>query len=110
MTSICPTPDCPNPAPCPTHTRPPWRKGSSSRKQTLPTNWPKIRATVLQRDGHRCQCPGCPNCHQHPCTRTATSVDHINHPHDHTTTNLRALCWGPGSCHAHRSSHQGHNR
>jgi 5-methylcytosine-specific restriction endonuclease McrA len=112
---VCGTPGCPLPAApgtgrCPTHTRAPWRPGSSTRKATLPPDWPDIRAAVLTRDGGTCRCPGCPNCAGAPCTRPATSVDHIGDRHDHSPGNLRALCWGPGTCHAHRSSRQGGTR
>jgi 5-methylcytosine-specific restriction enzyme A len=116
--SICNTPGCPNPAQpgtgrCPTHTRPPWRKGSSTRRQTLPKGWERLRAAVLARDGHMCQCPGCPRCtgpaagrlisitSDQQCWERATDVDHIGHRDNHSMPNLRAMC---GHCHAHKTS------
>lgn len=105
---ICNTPGCPNHAEpgtgrCQTHQRAPWRPGSSTRKETLPTGWRDLRASILVRDG-RCLCQGCPRCTGQPCGRPPTDADHIGDRDDHTPANLRALC---SPCHRHRSSSQG---
>jgi 5-methylcytosine-specific restriction protein A len=73
-----------------------WR--SSTRRSTLPPNWPSLRRAVLERDGFACQIrdPG--------CTGQATECDHINDRDLHTEANLRAACH---RCHLRRSSSQG---
>lgn len=62
---------------------------NSDRRSRLPADWPRIRARVLRRDGHRCT-------HRDEngiqCVRPATDVDHIRRGDDHTEANLRSLC------------------
>ena len=71
---------------------------SSSRRSTLPPDWPRVRNSVLKRDGRRCQIKG-------PlCIGVATEVDHTGDPEDHRREVLRAAC---KPCHAARSAQQG---
>jgi 5-methylcytosine-specific restriction enzyme A len=59
--------------------------------------WRRVRATVLERDGYRCQV----------CGRPATDVDHIVRRRAGGTddsANLRSLC---SSCHHTRTSSDG---
>lgn len=75
----------------------------SNRRARLPSNWGKLRAQVLERDGHRCRWPT----EQQPGTRcgaAATEVDHIKAGDDHSLDNLQALCrWH----HQRKSSSEG---
>ena len=61
---------------------------SSTRKQTLPSNWGALRTQVLERDSHRCTWIQ----DGERCPKTATDVDHITPGEDHSPTNLRSLC------------------
>lgn len=72
----------------------------SDRRSRLPADWPRIRARVLKRDGHRC------THHDNGirCTERATDVDHVRRGDDHSEHNLRSLC---GSHHAVKSSREG---
>lgn len=65
--------------------------------RTLPADWKRRRATVLERDRHRCQLAG-PR-----CVGVATEVDHAQHRDDHRLTSLRAVCH---PCHASRTAQQ----
>lgn len=58
------------------------------RTAPLPPGWARIRAAVLERDGHRCtwRDDGV------RCIEAATDVDHIGDPNDHRPANLRSLC------------------
>lgn len=69
----------------------------SNRRARLPADWPTRRARILDRDGHRCQSPG--------CDAPATDVDHIERGDDHNDRNLQALCHVH---HASKSSAEGH--
>ena len=62
----------------------------SDRAARLPKDWPKIRARVLKRDGHRCTWVTGDG----RCPEAATDVDHIIAGNDHRDINLRSLC-GP---------------
>jgi 5-methylcytosine-specific restriction endonuclease McrA len=64
------------------------RWANSTRRSRLPTDWPRRRAHVLQRDGHRC------TWHHagHRCPHPATDVDHIKPGDDHRLANLQSLC------------------
>lgn len=95
----------------------------SDRRSTLPPDWAtRVRPAILTRDDYRCTWLGDLTQDGRPgdylqavewnilhllgnrCASTATDVDHIGPPDDHTATNLRALCsWH----HNHRSSRQG---
>ena len=70
---------------------------SSDRRAHLPRGWAKLRAKVLERDGHRCQIRG------PACTIHATEVDHIGHRDDHDLGSLRAVCT---ACHTERTTEQ----
>lgn len=74
---------------------------SSTRRATLPSDWPRTRKRILARDPV-CRCTGCRRCTPTGCNRRSTDVDHTGHRDDHSS--LRGLC---GTCHAHRSSRQG---
>ena len=63
-----------------------WEK--STRRQRLPAGWHKIRAAVLERDGHRCTWFE----HGQRCPERGTEVDHIRAGDDHDPANLRSLC------------------
>ena len=68
---------------------------SSDRAARLPSNWAKLRQSILKRDGYLCQIAG-PG-----CTMLATEVDHITHGDDHDPSNLQALCH---RCHAAKTA------
>jgi 5-methylcytosine-specific restriction enzyme A len=77
------------------------RVRSNTRAARLPGDWDRLRAVVLDRDGHACQ-------HElrdgMRCGAPATDVDHIGDSDDHDPANLRAMCsWH----HAARSARQG---
>lgn len=74
----------------------------STRKATLPPNWPAIRRQVLERDGHRCTWPD-PAAPDGRCLAAATDVDHVGDRDDHDPANLRSLC---GPHHLQRTSGQ----
>lgn len=64
-----------------------------------PRDWPRRRARVLKRDGHRCQLADPAR-----CIGTATEVDHVVarwQGGSHEEDNLRAVCT---PCHAHRTA------
>ncbi len=69
----------------------------SARRAGLPTNWPRLRNSVLKRDARQCRIQG-------PyCITVATEVDHIA-GHSDDPVNLRAAC---KPCYAQRSARQG---
>lgn len=62
---------------------------NSNRRAELPSNWRReIRPAVLERDGYQCRAVD----NDQRCTEAATDVDHIGDRHDHSLTNLQALC------------------
>jgi 5-methylcytosine-specific restriction protein A len=72
----------------------PW--ATSTRRLRLPREWPKIRAYILERDGHVC----------HVCHRPgADQVDHVVAGDNHHETNLAAIHSWP--CHLRKSSAEG---
>lgn len=85
---MCSVHGCPNLTPCPTHP-PRQRWDRSTRGQSLPVDWRKLRGVVLARDRGVCQLrlPG--------CTVRASHVDHIR-PHafggSDDIENLAAAC------------------
>jgi 5-methylcytosine-specific restriction endonuclease McrA len=62
----------------------------STRKETLPPDWDKIRRGVLRRDAYRCQHIRYDT--ERKCGRTARDVDHIEGRLDHRPENLQSLC------------------
>ena len=70
----------------------------STRAQSLPSDWVRIRKQVLERDHYTC------TIQTDRCVATANQADHIGNPHDHSLPNLRAAC---PPCHATRSAAQG---
>lgn len=56
----------------------------SDRRQRLPFDWERRRATALRDCGHMCQSPG--------CVGSASEVDHIIPGDDHSRRNLQGLC------------------
>lgn len=72
----------------------------STRRASLPPDWPQIRAAVLARDHGRCTWIE----HNQRCPQHATEVDHIVRGDDHRPTNLRGLCQDH---HARKSSAEG---
>jgi 5-methylcytosine-specific restriction enzyme A len=65
----------------------------STRRTSLPPNWPQLCAAVLDRDSHRCTWIE----DNRRCPAEATEVDHIQRGDDHRMVNLRALCaWHHG--------------
>ena len=60
-----------------------------------PANWKAIRATILERAGHRCEWCETPNYSTHPITgsRVVLTIAHLDHVPEHCASeNLRALC------------------
>lgn len=90
----------------------------STRRDTLPPDWPTIQPAILDRDHHRCTwlqglSDGGPMeylagaySNTDRCTTRATTVDHIGDRHSHQPDNLRALC---NHHHDRRSSAQGNS-
>lgn len=73
----------------------------STRKETLPPDWPQRRQAVFARDGNRCVVIKKDG---RRCWDKATDCDHIGNREDHSLANLRSLCsWH----HQRRSSTQG---
>lgn len=73
----------------------------STRKETLPKEWPALRLAVFARDGNRCVII---KANGRRCWDKATDCDHIGDREDHSMENLRSLCaWH----HQRRSSSQG---
>jgi 5-methylcytosine-specific restriction protein A len=91
---VCAEPSCPEltvQPRCPKHQPKPW--GSSTRRQRLPTDWPRRRQRILRRD------PICKACDVMP----ATEVDHVTPNDDHSDTNLQGLC---ADCHRAKTSRE----
>lgn len=73
---------------------------NSQRGAELPANWPALRAATFERDGHQCTWH---DQHQR-CAGPADECDHVGDSHDHSLSNLRALC---AYHHSKRTSTQG---
>lgn len=73
---------------------------TSTRRDTLPPDWPALRRLVLARDSYRCRWIE----HNRRCPVTATDVDHIDRLGGDHPSNLRALC---GPHHQRKSSREG---
>lgn len=70
---------------------PNWQRRTPA--QPLPSDWPRTKARILQRDYHRCQYVRYDTGRR--CLAQATEVDHIIERADGGTdddTNLRAIC------------------
>jgi 5-methylcytosine-specific restriction protein A len=95
---------CDELAPCPHHTRPAWQ--GSTRRATLPHDWPAIVRRILRRDPS-CQLAYPDSWHTAhgptTCAGRSTEVDHIGNPGDHTPGNLRGVC---SPCHRRRTQAQ----
>ena len=73
----------------------------STRKETLPPDWPQRRQAVFARDGNRCVVIKKDG---RRCWDDASDCDHVGDRNDHRLENLRSLCsWH----HQRRSSMQG---
>lgn len=74
---------------------------SGERRKHLPSDWPKLRAAVLKRDGYRCQW-------RMPdgqiCAAPANQADHVVRGNDHRLQNLQSLC---EPHHAQKSAREG---
>ncbi|PZG20612.1 HNH endonuclease [Nonomuraea aridisoli] len=79
---------------------PGWK--GSTRRHTLPPNWPDIRRAVLRRDGYQCTHIRADTGNR--CGERATDVDHLGDRDDHRLQNLAAKCAGH---HRRKSSRQG---
>jgi 5-methylcytosine-specific restriction protein A len=100
----CGTRGCDAAYPCPVHTRAPW--STSSRRLTLPADWPRIRARILERDPVcRLGYPGrwMTAAGYVSCAVVSAEVDHIDSPTDHEPSNLRGVCV---PCHRRRTQAQ----
>ena len=99
----CPRLGCDERVPCPHHGGP-W--AGSTRRATLPREWPALVALVLTRDPVcTLHYPGTWHTTHGPttCTRTSTEVDHVGDRLDHNPANLRGVCH---ECHARRTAEQ----
>lgn len=74
----------------------------STRKETLPPGWWRIRGHVLKRDAGMCQHVRYDTGRR--CGAPANQVDHIGSRDDHTYANLQSLC---EYHHQRKSSSQG---
>lgn len=73
----------------------------SDRRSRLPSDWPKRRARVLKRDGHRCTARDLDG---NRCPEPATDVDHVRRGDVHDDWNLTSLC---GWHHDRKSAREG---
>ena len=71
----------------------------STRKESLPVDWERLRQACLKRDGYRCTWRD----NGIRCSAPATDADHNNDRDDHSLSNLRSLC---GPHHLRRTSQQ----
>lgn len=74
---------------------------NSSRRDRLPSDWPRIRGRILRRDKKLCQWR-MPDGDK--CLAPATDVDHIRAGDDHRDNNLQSLC---SMHHRRKSSSEG---
>lgn len=74
---------------------------TSDRRDTLPANWPALRAERLLIDGHRCTSTMRDGSR---CRDRATDVDHPDDRTNHRVEDLRSICtWH----HRRKSSREG---
>lgn len=94
----------------------PWSKTPESRRRDAQTygtpEYKRNRAVVLRRAGGRCECTGACGKHTGVCGRRdrPLQTDHIipaSEGGGPEVRNLRAICGGPGSCHAAITAQQG---
>lgn len=67
----------------------------TENQHRYPANWKAIRATILERAGHRCEFCHAANHQPHPITgsRVVLTIAHLDHTPEHNDpANLRALC------------------
>lgn len=74
----------------------------STRRETLPANWQRLRRVVFRRAGYQCQHVRVDTGMR--CKTRANQCDHVGDRDDHSLSNLRALC---EYHHQIRSSSQG---
>lgn len=67
---------------------------TSTRRSRLPSNWDRLRRSILIRDNHTC----------YLCHDRADRVDHIEAGDDHHPSNLAAICL---PCDQRKSGHEG---
>jgi 5-methylcytosine-specific restriction protein A len=70
---------------------------NSTRRETLPPDWPNRVALVRARVGGRCEWPGwlpgrTERLTGEPCRQMGTDCDHIGDRDDHRLANLQWLC------------------
>lgn len=94
----------------------PWNNTPDKRRQDQATygdpEYVKNRRIVMRRANGRCECSGDCGGHEGLCGRRDRRLqcDHIipaSVTVDHSLGNLRAICAGPGSCHARKSAREG---
>jgi hypothetical protein len=73
---------------------------SSTRRDRLPADWPKLRAMTFARDGAACTWV----VDGERCWAPATDCDHVNRGDDHSLANLTSLC---SRHHAEKSAQEG---
>lgn len=59
---------------------------TSDRRARLPSDWHRLRLSILRRDNYRCRIGST------GCSGVATDVDHILRGDDHRPENLQAAC------------------
>ncbi|MBA0054284.1 HNH endonuclease [Streptomyces sp. AJS327] len=72
----------------------------STRRASLPADWPKRRALVLKRDGYQCTATLADG---QRCTAPATDVDHAVARDVHDVDALASLC---GWCHQQKTARE----
>jgi len=96
----------------------PWSKTREDRQRDARVYQDPLylrnRPVIMARANGRCECPGDCGGHEGPCGRRDRRLqcDHIRNVAatgyaDHSLGNLRAVCSGPGSCHALKTAQEG---
>lgn len=66
----------------------------SDRRESLPSNWDRLRKRRFRMDGYRCTAT---DAYGNRCTEPAEECDHIGDREDHRIDMLRSLCkWHHG--------------
>ena len=104
VSQVCAEPGCPKLQPCPTHPKPKaW--ANSTRRATLPANWPALKRACHQRDNWTCV-----DCGLHDPTGRLLEADHDGDRDDHRIDNLRTRCTlarkGGNGCHDKHTKRQ----